>query len=284
MAFWTVHIGIRKTGSKALQRFLLARAAASPAELCYPASGRGGVWHQPMYSALRDGDASLFARAVREADPGRHARAVLSCELFHTLPPEALQHMRRHLGTSRIVVFLRRQDQALNSLLNQFAKAHRVTHDQVLRLRAEALSLLPEFDYAGILERWEQAFGPGSVVPLIYDKSSDAVAAFCAAIGLPPPKGGRPTENPNPALSRAGFEAFLAAKQAVRDPADLPRVVDELRRRHSHDLLDTRRREAPWLFDTSERATIMANYRAGNERVRARWFPERAALFADDQP
>ncbi|MBK5928006.1 hypothetical protein [Rhodobaculum claviforme] len=279
MTFWTLHIGTRKTGSKALQRFLRDRAAADPAGLCYPASGRGALWHQPVHMALCDGDDGPLSQAVRAADPARHARAVLSCELFHTLPRPAVACLRRHLGTARIVIFLRRQDAAINSLLNQYAKAHRISHAQVVEFRAAALSALPEFDYAAILRDWEDVFGPGSVVPVIYDKTVDVVAAFCAATGLEPPREAAPAGNPNPALSRAGYAAFLSAKRAVRDLDELPGVVEDLRRRLGHELLDTRQVEPPWLFEPAERAAIMAQYSDGNERVRAQWFPARRALF-----
>jgi hypothetical protein len=99
------------------------------------------------------------------------------------------------------------------------------------------------------------------------------------AIGI---KFGRTAENlpnPNPALSRKAYDAFLCAKAAVVDPSELPALVNRLHCDLASQMLDTFHGEGPRLLDDELSSRIMQNYATSNEYVRRNWFPDRSRLF-----
>jgi hypothetical protein len=277
---WVVHIGIPKTGSKAIQHFLASQAnCIADARLCFPAQGRVGVWHEPLYRSLcenngRDLDAALLAN-----DPQDWDICVFSYERFHNLPPRSVRMIFEKLGAAQIVLFMRQQDDALNSLLNQYAKAHRVCLDEIAEFERNLTDYDPNFDYQAIISNWSDVFGKKAITPVIYDKRTDSVRLFCDAIGVQIPATYEPMANPNPALTRSAYDAFLSAKASVSELSKLPALVNRLRRDFADQMIDTFREAGPLLFDDRVRREILRNYESSNEWVRAQWFPSRSTLF-----
>lgn len=277
---WVMHIGIRKTGTKAIQCFLANEAGHGPyAHLCFPAHGREGIWHLPLELALREEngselDAAVAAHALRGDGIG-----VFSSEGLYELPPRSIRIIREKLGETQIVMFIRRQDLAMNSLLNQYAKAHRVSFNEVKNFERNIAEYNPHFDYWRILSRWTDVFGMDAITPIIADKGTDAVRLFCGAIGVEFPGNSENLSNPNPALSRSAYDAFLSAKAAVADTSELPALVNRLHCDFASEMVDTFREEGPRLLDEEVGRRIMQNYATSNECVRRHWFPDRSRLF-----
>jgi hypothetical protein len=277
---WVVHIGTQKTGSKAIQGFLVRSAGQiAQSRVLFAPQGRQGGWHQPLFFKLFDGDGGDLDAAVSDTDPRDWDIGVFSCEAFHELLPHRIRIMREKLGPAQIVVFIRPQVDAINSLLNQYAKAHRMSFDGVMTFQRSIAHYNPDFDYHAMLGKWADAFGSDNITPVIYDKRSDAVPLFCRAIGVPVPATYRAAPNPNPALTRSAYEAFLSAKAAVADPCDLPELVTRLHRDYRDEMIDTLREPGPLLFDDRTRREILRLYEASNEQVRAQWFPSRPTIF-----
>ena len=143
--------------------FSEATSSRLDARLCFPMQGRAGIWHRPLYDALceedgRDLDAAVAAHPSQGEEIG-----VFSYEGIYVLPPRGIQIIREKLGTPQIILFIRRQDHAINSYLNQLAKAHRVSFDQVKEFERNAVNYNPEFDYHEIISRWTAAFGVEAV-------------------------------------------------------------------------------------------------------------------------
>jgi hypothetical protein len=277
---WVMHIGVRKTGTKAIQGFLANQASQGPnARLCFPTQGREGIWHQPLELALREEDGSELEAAVAAHDSHGDGIGVFSGEGLHALPPRSIRLIREKLGDTRIIMFIRRQDLAMNSLLNQYAKAHRVTFDVVKNFERSITKYNPYFDYWRILSLWADVFGKEAVTTITADKGKDAVRLFCDAIGIERAQTAENLPNPNPALSRKGYDAFLSAKAAVVDASELPTLVDRLQCDLASEMLDTFHGEGPGLLDDEVSRRIMQNYVTSNEYVRSHWFPDRSRLF-----
>ena len=124
---------------------------------------------------MREGDGSELEAAVAAHASHRDSIGVFSGEGLHALPPRSVRLIREKLGEAQIVMFVRRQDFAMNSLLNQYAKAHRVTFDAVKHFERNITDYNPNFDYWRILSLCADVFGMKAVTAIIDDKGPDAV-------------------------------------------------------------------------------------------------------------
>jgi hypothetical protein len=222
----------------------------------------------------RDLDAALSANDPLDWDIG-----VFSWEGFHYLPPRGVRMIFEKLGAAQIVLFMRQQDDLMNSFLNQHAKAHRVCFDEIAKFERNLINYDPNFDYQAIISKWSDVFGKKAITPVIYDKRTDSVRAFCDAIGVQIPATYEPMANPNPALSHSAYDAFLSAKASVSELSKLPALVTRLHAEFADQMIDTLREAGPMLFDDRVRYEILRIYESSNEWVRAQWFPSRTTLF-----
>ena len=276
---WVLHIGYQKTGSKALQTFLGRQPERRPGvSLCFPGTGREGLWHRPIHEELKLGGSSLLAGAVAEAEASGCELAVLSFEGLCMLPRTAIERVRKLVGPARVVMFLRRQDELANSILNQMVMAHRCDFEWIEWYENKITEYDPDLDFRLMLSHWSDCFGRANVIPLRYDKRADAAVRFGDAIGmqvLPPPPG---QGNPNPALDLEGFRILRELKRDVPEE-QVPALVDKALADLAPHFVDTVRSEGASLLDAARRDAIYRNYAESNEWVRQQWFPDSPSLF-----
>ncbi|MBY0331649.1 MAG: hypothetical protein K2X49_13380 [Acetobacteraceae bacterium] len=124
-------------------------------------------------------------------------------------------------------------------------------------------------------------FGQAAVTPRLFDRTQlvdgDVVTDFLRALGIedlaPEPEGPR-----NPSL-RADVQELIRRYNAhveARGVQDRPRLGPLLR--------DERYWGRGRMPARAEAEGFLARFAAGNERIRATWFPERATLFGMDFP
>jgi hypothetical protein len=317
-----LHIGCEKTGSTTLQKFLhgnrerLAHAGYFVPLSLAPAPHDRGLNHACLPTLamddrafggdLRDAAGISDARALlayrqaifagfRDEVAGAPADAdtlILSSEHCHSrlCSVQSIRHLRQFLEpfceTFRIVVYLRPQHEVAISFYGMFLLAGDCTLDMFPPLvpppgYGKIVHTPPSyFDYAALLDRWARVFGEDAVDPRLFDtatlRSWDIIDDFSAGLGLPSTELVRPpAQNTNISAAAQHFLMRLHAGGCGDGLSPAVRAVlsDLLRARFPGGGVRPARRDAEAFF---------AQFTAGNEAVRARWFPRRQSLFACD--
>jgi hypothetical protein len=214
-----LHIGFHRTGTSALQRYLWEnRISLSKKGINYPAVGLSGPTHGMLANCLRREPSQDFVRrtkpktfpgefnpyavpsdisanalyesAIADALESPCSITVLSSECFlEEIDPEDVASRLVGPGhDTRIVVYLRRQDSWIQSVINQIVK------DRFLRFSGNFADIpqLEQMNYLAILQRWEKAFGRDNLLVRVYEKgqliNDDIVADFLSLLGLPTPR------------------------------------------------------------------------------------------------
>lgn len=302
-----LHIGLEKTGSTAIQAFCARHADALRADgILYP-SGLGDRNHVHLamaaanFPASRDirlrvgihDEAALRAftdRALRslkaEIDRARPHTLLLSSEHFSSRlladpPLRRLHAMLSALAAEiRVIVYLRRQDETLLSLYSTFAKCGGTDPLEAFADRPIWL------DFERVLGLWEGVFGTGNLdVRIFPPRDRPLLDDFRAAADLPEVAGtDDPAERHNAALDHRNTQLLIAMNR------EIPTFVDgrvNPARRGLVRFLEARSTGPPLTMPRKERAAFLARFACGNEAVRARFFPDRNSLFAnelDDTP
>lgn len=282
---WVIHIGTQKTGSQAIQRFLINEIdRILGCTLCFPASGRRGIWHRPIYEELLDGRADALRAAREEASEHGADLGILSFAAFYTLAEAQIEMMHSVLGAVRIIMFLRRQDQLTNSMYNQLFKAHRVDYQQIVDYEASMLQYNPDYDHHKTLQKWSAVFGPYNIKPIIYDKRKSSIAQLLDRIGVAADFSNFEAPNPNPALDAQSLSLFRALKLQHDDADTLPALMNAAHRTLRKRFVDTYAEGDQYLLTLAERETICGHYAVSNEALRRVFFRERAFLFSPLEP
>ena len=278
---WVIHIGTQKTGSKAIQLFLNNEPARiRHIHYCLPKSGRSGIWHQPLYEALQNGHYELLKSVVDEGNKSGADVGILSYEGLHMLESQHIQEMMNILGGGKIVLFIRRQDQFVNSMYNQLIKAHRVTYSRIMQFQASLLEYNSDYNYLSTIQKWGAVFGQKNILPIIYDKQACSIRQFLDRVHLSADFSGYKPSNPNPALDAASLSLFLEIKQQCINVDALPRLMTVAHQLLRERFVDTYSSgEEQYLFSMREREQIYRHYLEANEQLRALFFPEQNALF-----
>jgi hypothetical protein len=302
-----LHIGISKTGTSSIQRALAAvRPALLAAGVHYPSSpGHANHGLLPMslvpISALRGfnpllweglGPEARLARFREEfaaemaAPPASATRIVFSAEQCAGLmnSPERLAALRAllapHAATFRVIVYLRRQDRHFASGYVQSMRVGQVAPPGFGPGGEDGL-----YDYAALLERWAGVFGAEAVTPRIFEPESlvggDAVDDFLDVLGLP---GLVPADAPerqsNLSISPGAIALVLALAERLRSTQPAALAPDSLLWRRVMQRVSEVLLGKGWRPAATEARAYLARFERTNEAVRARWFPERASLFA----
>ena len=202
-----IHIGMHKTGSTSIQRFLSRnRLALRMAGVLYPescgADGRREPKHNALFTAisheadhgaphpvLGPSTNQIEAMATR-IDASRAGTAILSAEGFSGEKPafaKALAPLGEQFNT-RIIAFLRRPDEWVESFYRQMILSDEVREARTLEAFLACPATRAHVDYCQILDWWAQTFGEKAVRALPYraDSGRDLLRAFLAAAEVPP--------------------------------------------------------------------------------------------------
>jgi len=307
-----LHIGLTKTGSTSIQHVLAVRRQALQDQGVYVPTSPGWANHGLLAAYLVNDKAALerfhpvnwgglspaTRLAVFRADwdremaamPGWATRCLITAEqigmLLHSDDEVSrlAALLRPHFGSVQVIVYLRRQDLHAASYYNQWLRAGRLDPPSLPEGGPESL---PENDYGALLDRYARVFGAAAVSPRIYDRrellNGDVLDDFLHTAGLTlevPADIAR--RHANAGLSATGQDLLRAigARMAARAGGAAWYHAPEW-----HSLAESVTACFPgagWRPEPAAAAAFLARFAASNERARARFFPDRWALFAPD--
>jgi len=292
-----LHIGAPKTGSTALQMFLAAnRERLHGLGLDYPDVSLRGYGHHDLAFLLGGGYPEWatpqprplhdLARELKEKIAASETVA-LSSENFYLLPnPRATAQLLEQAGFGRgcvrVVVWVRRQDEAHLSWYNQAVKAQGYAGT----LRENVADTADLWDYAKQLGRWADAFGKENLEVQDYlppdAPGGDIRHAFLRLARLPETGLEFPAEDVN---SRINADILEFQRLVNR----LPLTPQQKRGAHKELIALTTGTEDAGLFDdrpllgADERRAILRRHAKGNATV-AREYLKRKRLFDEAMP
>lgn len=286
-----LHIGQTKTGSTSLQTFLHTnRQALRHQGILYPMVPTGEaarIQHRFLVHSLHTAGedhwraASVWAPFFKALHGQPEPTAIVSEELFWHLfehRPDrrtgAISWIAQMLSDFevKVVVYLRRQDQWVESWFNQVARApvrraaSALTFDEFVQ-RQHRFGL---FDYAAILDDWATAFGRDAIEVRAYERealtNANVVDDFCGLVGIEATADFAPAGQAQHRLSPASCRfanlfnrwpdadpcraAFLGALRGVSDFAAAP---------------------ASKLLSTADARALVERYADANQRVAAEY-------------
>ena len=275
-------IGLQKTGSKARQQFFTSQLPrVTGSRVLYPSSGLDGSWHRPLCNALMKGDRSLLNSLALEAEEQESQTdlLILSWECLYMLEETQIEWLKESLPDITAVIFLRRQDQLINSLHNQLHKSHRISLQELEDFEGNMLNYDVAYDYQAILERWTDVLGRDSVVPILFDKTVSSVSAFFRYVNIDVNLDGYDETYPNRAIDNFGLAVLRWVKLLVNDEQELPKIMNEAHRKLAAYFVAPGNVDIRYSLSPEMRQHIMSHYEVSNEWVHHEFFPEHKSLF-----
>lgn len=175
-----LHIGIHKTGTSALQEFFARNdSALERYGIHYPCFGRNPIrgfahhWFTMPINPQRPigYNGNTFQQNVLlmgKESIGKRAILISSETLCKVTDMTLLPILHRLADEIKIIIYLRRQDEFIQSAYNQFVKQNRITISiqDFLKYELEEGRL----DYHAICERWSHVFGKENIIVRVYEK------------------------------------------------------------------------------------------------------------------
>lgn len=289
------HIGTHKTGSTAIQRFCLRNRDALAAQgVLYPSAhiANGAqhalAWALGLNHPKRDLDLRAEEVAQGILDEGRSSGAkwvIVSSEDFESLRDEAVVELRRLFKDipAKVVVYLRRQDEALVAAYNQRVKSFVSRFHGTLEELRHQQFVPRRFDYWRLTQRWANVFGDEAMHVRVYDPSQfpngNIIPDFFSVLNLS--LEGMATES----LSSVNKSVHPLALEILRrsNTKDMSRVVHNAMLRRLRDASSKYPTERPRLAPAAQQEFV-EQFRESNALVARKWLGrEDGVLFSDSR-
>ena len=192
-----IHIGSHKTGTGAIQKFLFRnREALREKGFLYPDPGHKASHHamasefRPLKRRRNKGEELKTLSYIQEIRTHNLDTSILSSEglVLRGTDVKKLRDIIPGDLDVKIVIYLRRQDERLESGYNQIVKGPRRYPKKFL----DSGSIPNQkyiLDYYKILTPWRDEFGLENIIVRVYEKEQfprGIIVDFCGVIGLEP--------------------------------------------------------------------------------------------------
>lgn len=311
-----LHIGMPKTGTTALQGFLFFnRSKLEKYGWCYPIMNEGEIGYWERWEAERCGnghgiyDALLVNDAQNEWDKGieiilKHLKdknVILSTEdIYENWTGKFIASMKEKFENIKVVIYLRRQDRAIESRYNQWVKGSIIYKPFKEYIESEPL---PDnyLDYKEKLDTISQIIGRENLIVRVYEKQqlteNDTIKDFLSILGIPSDqddweKGhagngslqGNYLEIKRLLNSVLYVDGLMGNEDSLHEwsywkvKTDLANVCTELSESFSQEKGET------GLFTVDERKEFLQKFASGNEEIARKYLHrEEGILFYDDR-
>jgi tetratricopeptide (TPR) repeat protein len=305
-----LHIGLPKTGTTSIQHvFSKNREALLAQSVLFPNSP-GRLDHSLLPAAVlgKDLDPRHFWAPIWEGmSPAArierfrrefveeltsipdHVRLVVisaeHCGVFLTTREavETLAGMLRpYFSGIRILAYLRRQDLYIASIYNQRLRVGQLVQPS---LPAGSAKNLFVYNYEALLGLWASVFGESAIQVRIFEKASllrgDVVDDFIEACGIKLDIAeDDPVRTQNESTSVIGQHLLIALGRRLIETQGEAALQTQVWRRICH-ISSTALKGRGWRATRGQAQEFMSRFEAGNEAVRRRFLPHRAALFSE---
>jgi hypothetical protein len=280
----TLHIGIHRTGTTALQRALSnARQALADQDVHYAFDT---VNHNFIAEGLRqdeDTARGLVHQVIEEGLDSGKGHVIISAENLAALrDPATLWDLQRHFDV-QVLAYLRRQDRWLESWYNQAIRWP--WNADIARLDPKAFYRRNRrfhwLDYRALHDRWSKVFGTRQVQFRNFESARTGLLAdFVEAAGLPDGVLEAPTSGVNASASPRVTEALRHLHLMGRTDGERGRLVAAVRKAYEAESWTG----PPCAFSPAQRRKLLQRHRRSNDWVARELFHRESPLFADDWP
>lgn len=281
----SIHIGVPKTGTTAIQDFCAVnRRELANQRLLYPALEKGHAHHGLMrlIHQARPNDHRMrrFYRFRREIEKSKCERVLISSEFAARMQDLSnLQRLLRDVDT-RIIVYLRRQDNWLLSAYNQNVKSPTTSSSDTFEDFTKRPHLERRLNYEKLLGLWSEAFGFQNLDVHVYEeenRNGQLIRRFLQRLGVNVDSDKlRGVGRPNPALDRHSLEIVRICNSMNLDRSASATIARMLIKNQGTSNL------APAVVSNLKRRSILDAYRESNSNVAKRYLGRTDGRLFDD--
>ncbi len=284
-----LHVGLHKTGTSAIQRFLRANANLfAEKRFYYPVDDLGGEAHHGFASKLRQ-SILLENAAIAQKWASDYLQYCKAHNLSLLMSSEVFSEPIRHGELAKIlrpfevniIIYIRRQDLLIESVINEVLKGRQEIHPYTAWMNFEATYIT---DFSKRIRQWRETFPNANMIVRRYGmspKNASIEIDFLDSLGIQ--LDANRYVKPGIVNESLNLYEFLVLRRLVFNDAVPSRWALEQARSTLAELLRKSKisdvKMAGNYFDYETRLRIMEMHAASNEQIRAEFFPNDEYLF-----